>query len=75
MANTDIQKQIEELKEEIKELENINTDKMIDVADEIADTKKRLKNLERIKERKSYCLGKSRNGKKSKQTNSLRLYR
>ena len=59
MANTDIQKQIEELKEEIKELENINTDKMIDVADEITAAKKRLNNLERIKDRKSYCLGKS----------------
>ena len=59
MANIDIQKQIEELKEEIKELENINTDKMIDVADEITAAKKRLKNLERISMRKSYCLGKS----------------
>lgn len=46
----DIQKQIEDLKEEIKELENINTDKMIDVADEIAEARKRLKNLERISE-------------------------
>ncbi|MBO5397989.1 MAG: acetyl-CoA carboxylase carboxyltransferase subunit alpha [Clostridia bacterium] len=46
----EIQKQIEELKEEIKELENINTDKMIDVADEIEEAKKRLKNLERISE-------------------------
>ena len=53
MLNIEIQKQIEELKEEIKELENINTDKMIDVADEIVYTKKRLKNLERIKDRKS----------------------
>lgn len=65
MLNIEIQKQIEELKEEIKELENINTDKMIDVADEIVYTKKRLKNLERIKDRKSYCLGKSWNCKKS----------
>lgn len=46
----EIQKQIEDLKEEIKELENINTDKMIDVADEIAEARKRLKNLERISE-------------------------
>lgn len=46
----DIQKQIEDLKEEIEELENINTDKMIDVADEIAEARKRLKNLERISE-------------------------
>lgn len=46
----EIQKQIEELKEEIKELENINTDKMIDVADEIEEARKRLKNLERISE-------------------------
>ena len=59
MANIDIQKQIEELKEEIKELENINKDKMIDVTGDIEEAKKRLKNLERISERKSYCLGKS----------------
>lgn len=50
MANIKIQKQIEELKEEIKELENINTDKMIAVDDEIAEAKKRLKNLERMLE-------------------------
>jgi acetyl-CoA carboxylase carboxyl transferase subunit alpha len=39
---------MDELKAEIKELENINTDKMINVSDEILEAKKRLKNLERI---------------------------
>lgn len=58
MANSKIQDQIQDLKEEIKELENINTDKMIDVSGDIEEAKKRLKNLERIRERKSYCLGK-----------------
>lgn len=58
MANSKIQDQIKDLKEEIKELENINTDKMIDVSSDIEEAKKRLKNLERISERKSYCLGK-----------------
>lgn len=66
MANSKIQEQIKELKEEIKELENINKDKMIDVTGDIEEAKKRLKNVERISERKSYCLGKSRNCKISK---------
>ncbi len=59
MANSKIQNQIKDLKEEIKELENINTDKMIDVTGEIEEAKKRLNNLERISMRKSYCLGES----------------
>jgi len=50
LTNIKIQKQIEDLKEEIKELENINTDKMISVDEEIAEAKKRLKNLERMLE-------------------------
>lgn len=50
MANSKIEKQIEELKEEIKELENINSDKMINVEDEIQNAKTRLKNLERMAE-------------------------
>lgn len=58
MANSKIQDQIQDLKEEIKELENINTDKMIDVSGDIEEAKKRLKNLERICERKSHSLGK-----------------
>ena len=59
MANSKTEEQIKDLKEEIKELENINSDKMIDVTDDIKEAKKRLKNLERISERRSYCLGKS----------------
>ena len=66
MANSKILNQIEDLKEEIRELENINTDKMIDVTRDIEEAKKRLKNLERISSRKSYCVGESRNCKKSK---------
>ncbi len=66
MANSKIQNQIEDLKEEIKELENINTDKMIDVSKDIEEAKKRLNNLERIGDRKSYCVGKSWNCKVSK---------
>ena len=50
MANTKLEKEIEELKIEIKELENINTDKMINVDDEIAEAKKRLSNLERVRD-------------------------
>lgn len=57
MANSKILNQIEDLKEEIKELENINTDKMIDVSKDIEEAKNRLKNLERISSRRSYCLG------------------
>lgn len=48
MEKENLQNQIEELKLEIKELENLNLDKMIDVEEDIKEAKKRLESLTRM---------------------------
>lgn len=61
MNNNNLQNRIEEIKNEIKELENINQDEMINVDNEIENARNQLKILERRISRKFNRLGKSRN--------------
>ena len=48
MDKKELEKEIEEVKLEIIELENLNTDKMLNVEDDIKNAKEKLKVLERI---------------------------
>ena len=48
MKKENLQNQIEELKIEIKELENLNLDRMIDVEEDIKEAKKRVESLTRM---------------------------
>ena len=48
MEKQDLEKEIEEVKLEIQELENLNTDKMLDVAEDLKNAKEKLAALERI---------------------------
>lgn len=71
MNTNTLQNQIDELKDEIKELENINEDRMIDVEAEIKEAKKRLNTLQRMKARRFNSMGKSRDCTKSKKSYSI----
>lgn len=48
MDKQELEKEIEEVKLEIQELENLNKDKMLDVAEDLKKAKEKLKALERI---------------------------
>lgn len=73
MNKKDLEKEIEEVKLEIQELENLNTDKMIDVSEDLKNTKEKLAALERISEGKLTAWEKVELARNPKRPTSLDL--
>ena len=73
MNKKELEKEIEEVKLEIQELENLNTDKMIDVSEDLKNAKEKLSALERIAEGKLTAWEKVELARNPKRPTSLDL--
>ena len=73
MDKENLEKEIEELKLEIEELQNLKHDKMIDISQDLKEAKEKLKNLERISSGKYTAWEKVEIARNPKRATSLDL--